>query len=240
MQLTISDVLELNKKRGYGYDEFKNFRPLTSKEFFDISCEIGCNQDNPEYRNLFEKLSRWISKNLKVQSALEIGSGPGYFLNCLNELGVDARGMDGNSFSQEYFKSKHPKYSDRYHLDPLFQESYSPVDVLLTIEVFEHIDDNGLVAVFKKIKEQIKPKFIVFSSTPHADPNEGWDLQWGHINMKPTTEWDKLFAQNGFVVSANRPPVTPWARLYINESVVHLPQYQRLMKKLPWWNKLIR
>jgi 2-polyprenyl-3-methyl-5-hydroxy-6-metoxy-1,4-benzoquinol methylase len=234
MYLTIEQVLERNKARGYGYDENNNVRPLTSEEFYTISCEMGLNQDNPGYRDLFERFSKWVVRTLNVKTGLEIGSGPGYFLYCLNKQGLDTRGMDGNSFSQAYFKSKHPEFADRYHLDPFFEQSYGQVDVLLTIEVFEHINDEGLESVFKKIREQVKPKVIVFSSTPHADPNPGWDVQWGHINMKPTHVWDELFAKNGFAVSKMVPPITDWARLYVNESVLGDLRYSKLLNKQSW------
>lgn len=234
MYLTIEQVLERNKTRGYGYDESGKVRPLNSKEFYEISCEMGLNQDNPEYRRMFENFSKWVVRTLKVKTGLEIGSGPGYFLYCLNKLGLETRGMDGNSFSQAYFQAKHPEFANHYHLDPYFEQSYGEVDVLLTIEVFEHIDDLGLEAVFKKIREQVKPKVIVFSSTPYADPHPGWDMQWGHINMKPIPVWDDLFAKNGFVASKRIPPVTDWARLYLNESVLAEPKYRRLLKKETW------
>jgi len=234
MYSTIEEVLERNKVRGYGYDEHHNVRALTSQEFYEISCEMGLNQDNPQYRRMFDNFSKWLVRTLKIQTALEIGSGPGYFLNCMNKLGVRTHGMDGNSFSQAYFQSKHPEFAGRYHLDPLFEQSYEPVDALLTIEVFEHIDDEGLASVFKKIREQVKPKLIVFSSTPHADPNPGWDQQWGHINMKPTAQWDELFASNGYLVSKMKVPITPWARLYVNASLVNEPKYRRLLEKQSW------
>ncbi len=234
MYLTIEQVLERNKARGYGYDENKKLRPLTSEEFYTISCEMGLNQDNPQYRRMFDKFSKWVVRTLKVKTGLEIGSGPGYFLYSLNKLGLETRGMDGNSFSQAYFKSKHPEFADRYHLDPFFEQSYGEVDVLLTIEVFEHINDEGLESVFKKIREQVKPKVIVFSSTPYADPNPGWDEQWGHINMKPIEAWDALFAKNGFVVSKTIPPITAWARMYVNESALSEPKYRKLLEKQSW------
>lgn len=235
--LTVEDVLARNKIRGFGFDENKNHRPLNSEEFYTISCEMGFNQDNPDYRKVFENFSQWVVQTLKVKTGLEIGSGPGYFLYCLNTLGLDTRGMDANPFSQAYFKSKHPEFSDRYHLDPFFEQSYGQVDVLFSIEVFEHITDAGLDSVFKKIREQVKPKVIVFSSTPHPDPNPGWDEQWGHINLKSVDAWDALFLRNGFVVSKQIPPITTWARMYVNASALGERKYRKLLEVPSWLDK---
>ncbi len=234
MYAKILEVIDRNEVRGYGYDEDRNARPFTPKEFYEISCEMGLNQDNPRYRRSFEKLAKWVVRTLGVKTALEIGSGPGYFLYCLNKIGVHAIGVDGNPFSQAYFLSKHPEYRSHYHLDPLFENAYERVDVLLTIEVFEHIDDHGLELVFRRIREQVKPKFIVFSSTPYVDPNVGWDQQWGHINIKPVEEWDELFASNGFAVSKMVPPITKWARLYIDDSLIRQGSYKHLLETQSW------
>ena len=229
MYLTIKEILEINKKRNFGYDNEGNIRPFSSEEFYNISCEMGLNQDNPEYRKLFDNFAAWISRNLKVRSGLEIGSGPGYLLNCLNQIGIETNGVDGNTFSQQYFKEKHLKYANYYHLDPLFEKNYSEADVLIAVEVFEHIDDAGLASIFRKISEEVRPKFIVFSSTPFADPNPGWDSQWGHINIKPTEDWDRLFLQHGFAKSSKRPPITEWARLYIDASLLGERTYSKLL-----------
>jgi 2-polyprenyl-3-methyl-5-hydroxy-6-metoxy-1,4-benzoquinol methylase len=234
MYLKIEEVLARNKIRGYGYDENHHPRALTSKEFYEISCELGLNQDNSEYRRLFENFSKWISRNLKAKTALEIGSGPGCLLYFLNKIGITTHGTDGNTFSRDYFVSKHPELSSHYHLDPFFEHNYEQVDLLISIEVFEHINDDGLASVFKKIREQVRPKIIVFSSTPYADPNAGWDEQWGHINMKPTEKWDELFSQNGFTASKMQVPITAWARLYISDSITSEPRYNRLLEKKSW------
>lgn len=239
MYLKTEEVLARNKNRNYGYDENKNIRALTDREFYDISCEMGSNQDNPQYRRLFDNFSRWIARTLGVNTGLEIGCGPGYLLYCLNKLGIDAHGTDGNPYSHEYFKSKHPALSHRYHLDPRLEKNYGQVDVLLSMEVFEHIEDEGLILVFRKIREQFKPKLIVFSSTPHPDLNPEWDQQWGHINIKPTAEWDDLFARNGFVASKMTVPFTEWSRLYVNKALVSEPKYCRLLKKQSWLSRKI-
>jgi hypothetical protein len=38
-------------------------------------------------------------------------------LNCLNELKINAVGVDGNPFSQDFFEKKHPHFREKYVLD---------------------------------------------------------------------------------------------------------------------------
>ena len=214
MNKTIAEIVLENKKLGRGLDEHGNPRALTDKEFFDISCELGCNQSSGDYRRLHECLAIWIGNSLGIRSALEIGAGPGYLLYCLNKIGINCIGVDGNEFSKSFFLQHHPEFADRYVLDKFFEQDYDHVDAIISIEVFEHIPDTGLHNILKKLRDRIRPHFIVFSSTPNADPNPGWDMQWGHVNIKQPEEWDELFRSYGYELSTATPPVTEWASLY--------------------------
>ncbi len=220
--LSISDVIEKNLKTGRGYDAERRPRPLTSQEFFEISAEIGANQNTPRYVRMFNRLVDWIHQELPAKTAVEIGSGPGYLLHRLNQKGIRTVGSDGNEFSMAFFQKNHPEHADCYRLDPYFELEYPQVDMVISIEVFEHIPDAGLATLLPKIKNQLQPKFIVFSSTPHADPNPGWDFQWGHINLKQPDEWDKLFASYGYIRTKLKPSVTQWACVYVDEKHVNL------------------
>lgn len=218
MPLSFPEVLALNRQLGRGIDSSGNPRPLTDKEFFEVSDELGQNQRNADYRRLHEFLATWIRDALSPRSALEIGSGPGYLLYCLNRLGIDATGLDGNPYSKGFFDRCHPDYQQRYLLDKYFEGHYEPVDVVVSIEVFEHIPDEGLERILARVRRDIRPRYFVFSSTPHHDPNPGWDMQWGHINVKQPAEWHQLFGRFGFRLANIRPPVTEWASLYVDAS----------------------
>jgi hypothetical protein len=214
MTKSIADLMAENRQTGRGFDPIGNLRSLTAKEFFDISDELGCNQRNEDYRRLHEHFAVWIKQFLGIRTALEIGAGPGYLLYCLNQLGIDSVGVDGNEFSRAFFLEHHPDFAGKYVLDPLFEKPYHRADALVSIEVFEHIPDDGLHNIMAKVRDEIRPRFIIFSSTPYADPNPGWDFQWGHINIKQPEEWHALFRQYGYELTAAKPPVTEWASLY--------------------------
>lgn len=219
MHKTIHDVIEKNRRIGRGYSEQGAPRLFTEQEFFDISMELGWNQLDAGYRRLHEKLALWIKGNLSVATALEIGCGPGYLTYCLNALGVACTGIDGNPYSKNLFDQLHGPFSSAFVLDKGFDNLYSEVDVVISIEAFEHIPDADLNKILSKVRQQIRPKFIVFSSTPYQDPNPEWDIQWGHINLKQPNEWHTLFKSFGYALSVLKPPVTEWASLYVSEQV---------------------
>lgn len=213
--LALEEILDRNRTLGRGFDAQGAPRPLTPEEFLQVSIEMGATQNTPAYRALFESLATWICALHPARSTLEIGCGPGYLLHCLNRLGIDALGVDGNPHSRAFFVERHPEHADRYRLDPLFERACAPADVLIAIECFEHIPDAGLEVLMRRVRDEVRPRFIVFSSTPYADPHPGWDLQWGHINVKPPEAWHALFARFGYRLTPHKPPVTEWASLYV-------------------------
>ena len=240
MNASLNEIAKINQILGRGYLPNGEARPLTDAEFFEISWEMGANQLNTQYRALFHQLAQWIFRELTPKTALEIGCGPGYLLHCLNQLGIQTIGVDGNPFSRELFTQEHPQYAQHYLLDKAFENDYAPIDVLISIECFEHIPDAGLHASLEKIAAKLKPQFIVFSSTPYADPNPDWDIQWGHINLKSEAQWIALFSQFGYEVVPNvTPPITPWALLFQNRSDYLLkPYHEKNSSRI--WNKLKR
>lgn len=143
-----------------------------------------------------------------------MGCGPGYLLYCLNKSGMDTVGIDGNRYSKHFFDRKHPGFSNKYHIDPLFAGKYEKADLSLSIECFEHIPDTSLGQIMEKVRREIQPQLILFSSTPYADPNPDWDIQWGHVNIKHPDEWRDFFLNHGYELTKEAPPITLWASLY--------------------------
>lgn len=219
MTKSIADIMRELPILGRGIAKTGELRPFSAHEFFEISCDLGFNQRNPAHPALFEQLADWIKGSLNPATALEFGSGSGYLLYCLNRLGITTLGVDANPYSRQFFEREHPDFAANYILDPTFRNDYPPVEVLISIEVFEHLRDEKLRRILAKVRSNIKPKYLVFSSTPHADPHPGWDFLWGHINLKCAEQWHDLFLQYRYEpVSGLRPPVTDWAILYIDSA----------------------
>lgn len=193
-----------------------DIRSLSDYEFFEVCSQMGWNQHNAGYRALIETLANWIKGELSVGSAMELGSGPGYLISCLNYLGINTIGIDGNRYSQNFFQEAHPAYAHQYCLDKFFEYRYSPAQAFIAIEVFEHIPDEGLMKILNKVREEIRPEFIVFSSTPYADIEPAWDVAWGHCNIKQPDQWVDFFKNFGYELSPLRPPITEWASLYVD------------------------
>jgi SAM-dependent methyltransferase len=211
---TSEEVRQIDHILDRGVDASGEPRPFTAREFFERSDEAGFNQNNDGYRSLFKNFSRWCVEQFQFNSALEIGAGPGYLTFLLNRLGIDCIGVDGNDYSMRFFQKLHPKYADRYRLDPEFKNDYPEREALFAIECFEHIPDPALELLMNKVTTEIRPRLIFFSSTPHPDPDPIADFQWGHINLKQPDEWDRFFDGFGYRRRKEQPPITQWACVY--------------------------
>jgi hypothetical protein len=130
-------------------------------------------------------------------------------------MGIDAYGFDGNRHFWGEFQLRHHDIRQRYVLDPLFTSRVQKSDVFISIEVFEHIPDDALHNIMMRVRYEAQPNFIVFSSTPFASELPGWDVQWGHINLKQPDEWSEFFSRYGYQLHDLKPPVTQWAQLYL-------------------------
>jgi 2-polyprenyl-3-methyl-5-hydroxy-6-metoxy-1,4-benzoquinol methylase len=214
MYKTIEQMCAYNRIIGRGYDVEGAPRPFDAREFFQISEEMGWNQNNPDYRCLFEGLARYIKGLPQSGTSLEFGCGPGYLINCLCKLGIKAMGVEANPYSKKGFDCSFPALSARYILDPTFSEHYGRVDLFIAIECFEHIPDGLLAKIMEKVSREIQPTYILFSSTPFPHPQEEWDIQWGHINLKQPAAWEAFFSRYGYALTQEKPPVTAWATLY--------------------------
>ena len=76
---------------------------------------------------------------------------------------------------------------------------------MLFIEVAEHLTEEQNRNLFK----EIRPKYILFSSTPHKNP--GFDEDWGHCTILQPEEWLTLFDSMGYEFVRDLSVPTPWA-----------------------------
>lgn len=182
---------------------------LTPEEFFAAERRMGLTQDNMHYFNMHRKLALWIWETFKPQRVLEIGCGPGALLESLLEMGIAAGGIDPCAPARDYFLKRNPQWANEYRLTWPDENIITLADVLVSIEVFEHLTDAQIIEAI----ERVNFKHLVFSSTSRFKNTE-FERQWGHINVKQPHEWDAFFKPLGLKRTAHRPGITPWSCVY--------------------------
>lgn len=188
----------------------------TSEEFHKHEQAYGYTQDHKGYRELTEVFARWVLETLNPKTALELGCGTGGNMVALLSKGVMVRGLDYNEHSVKYFQERHPMYESLAQVADLTKEPLEldvPVDLMYSIEVFEHIKQpeewwNQFISGLAK-----QTKNFYFSSTPYYS-TEFFDHYWGHINIRKRSEWINLFERNGFKFVSNPKISTKWDLLF--------------------------
>jgi 2-polyprenyl-3-methyl-5-hydroxy-6-metoxy-1,4-benzoquinol methylase len=172
----------------------------TDKEFFDHEINNGISPHNPEYLNLMLATSDIVVKY--ANDIIEIGSGLGTLGECLIKKGCNYYGIEPNKYHRDFALDRGVQLNDLDNYPKL-------CEMIVSIEVFEHLTDNQIDEYLKSIQAT----YFLFSSTPHKTTEE-FDTWWGHINLKSEEEWITLFSKYGYKVHEKLSIPTTWSLLF--------------------------
>jgi 2-polyprenyl-3-methyl-5-hydroxy-6-metoxy-1,4-benzoquinol methylase len=170
---------------------------LSEKEFIEFELKVGICYSNPNFRKLAEKTYEQI-KDLPFETVIDYGCGTGAYSQVLNDNGRKVIAQDIMKAHRDYVKENHP--------DLKVVAKPVKADLMYFIEVAEHMTDDEIV----KAIEKIDPAFIIFSSTSERTEN---DLAWGHVNIKPQSEWITFWEAMGYEMMKELKYPTAWSKL---------------------------
>ena len=169
---------------------------LTEKEFLEAEInDLNLTMENPDFVALAKSVANYCNK-YKPESVLDYGCGTGVYSEVLRQEGFKIIGQD-------VFKSHRDYCKENYPLLKVYQKP-KEADLMLWIEVAEHMTDQEIA----KAMEIVKPRIILFSSTPHKTE---FDQSWGHINIKSETQWTSMFRSFGYKLIDKPKTPTLWA-----------------------------
>lgn len=190
--------------------------PATDQEFFNVCLTHGHIQENKSYEEMHRKTVDWLIEKLDPKTVVEFGSGPGATVEYFMDRGIPTIGLEINPKFIEYWDKRNPHLPDNmiecdFIHDPIEMDEVS--DLGISIEVFEHIKqseedwDKFITWLSKNFKN------FFFTSTPFREkPSQ--DLFWGHINIRTTTSWIKLFERNGWELVEKPKVLVGWDLLF--------------------------
>jgi 2-polyprenyl-3-methyl-5-hydroxy-6-metoxy-1,4-benzoquinol methylase len=170
---------------------------LTEEEFLKIELEGGIGFHNPEFVADRDKDAQMMI-NYKDMKAIDYGCGTGVYAERFRKAGFDIVAQDVSKAHRDYIKNNCPDL--KVIAEPIKK------DLMLFIEVAEHMTDEEIT----KAIEAINPKIILFSSTSE---NTDHDEIWGHVNVKPQTEWIAFWESMGYKVIDEPKNPTKWTKL---------------------------
>jgi 2-polyprenyl-3-methyl-5-hydroxy-6-metoxy-1,4-benzoquinol methylase len=170
---------------------------LTDDEFLKKELEIGVGFHNPNFIRNRDKDAKMMLPYVNLK-AIDYGAGCGVYAEQFRKAGFDIVAQDISKAHRDYIRQHCPD----------LKVIAKPVkkDLMLFVEVAEHMTDEEIV----KAIEKIDPKIILFSSTSQKTEQ---DILWGHCNIKPQTEWVTFWEAMGYKVIARPGRPTKWTMI---------------------------
>jgi hypothetical protein len=134
-----------------------------------------------------ERIAEWFAIHHATETILDVGCGPGIYVEAMRRQGLNAFGVDGD---ERLVESKY------LHKIDIIAEGIVPVrgviDVVVSLEVGEHIPEADARTYVNYLTTQACPDAIYFSA---ARPGQGGE---GHINCQIKAYWLRLFCKRGY------------------------------------------
>lgn len=172
---------------------------MVSEEIFlQTELDAGIHHKNSAFVHLCHATVQAV-KGLDIKTVMDYGCGTGVYSYAFMNEGFDVVAWEKFKAHKDYLEKELPQIK--------IIDKPVTTDLLVLIEVAEHMTDKELDKLFK----DIKPKYILFSSTSDRTP---WDLAWGHINVKEQIEWVTFFEKKNYKLVRETKMPTEWSKLF--------------------------
>ena len=172
---------------GAKYDKiFKTIDALHHAGWYQLRepSKIDYNHLDAEERPFAKRLTSWIGENLHPTHVLDLGCGPGTYVDCFTDLGIDCIGYDTDLRVEN---------QDRLLCKSLFDLEHS-APVVLCMEVAEHIDGSENQRIVDTMHKALEPGGVLIWTA--AKPGQGGV---GHINCQTKDYWELLLEDTGLI-----------------------------------------
>ena len=180
-------------------------------------------KDSPNTKDFLQGVAQQIAK-MKVRTVLDVGCAMGHLVAGLRDLGVEAYGIDISEYAiSEVRDDIKPYCNAQAVLEDLPKNFPEKFDLAITIEVFEHIQEDDARAAIGNLCKWSDT--VIFCSTPDdfEDPT--------HVNVRQREYWSRLFAEQGFYNDLDTKPsyITNYAVCYRRKSelISQIESYER-------------
>jgi glycosyltransferase involved in cell wall biosynthesis len=176
----------LNVHTGKGWYERKNNRAeldWLKKEYPKHPERLNYNHMQAEEKPFANRLAAWVKQKLNPSSLLDIGCGPGHFVDSFRDCGIDAKGID---VDDRVHGKEHLTYQS------LFDITNESADVVVCMEVAEHIEQALEDEVVAKVVSTVG-KTLIWTAAAIGQGGIG------HINCKNKNDWAEKLTNAGLV-----------------------------------------
>jgi glycosyltransferase involved in cell wall biosynthesis/SAM-dependent methyltransferase len=152
------------------------------RKFPVVKEEIDYGKVEAEEKPMANRLALWVKSELDPSSILDLGCGPGHFVESMIARGLNAKGIDTDE-----------RVIGKPHLEQksLFDNT-DKADLVICLEVAEHIPENLSDKVVETVVKATN-KYLIWTA---AQPGQGGE---GHINCQPVEYWKDKFVRAGLI-----------------------------------------
>lgn len=176
----------LNVYSGKGWYERKHNRSeldWLKKEYPKHPERLNYNHMQAEEKPFANRLASWVKQELNPTTLLDIGCGPGHFVDSFRDQGIDAKGLD---VDDRVHGKEHLTYQS------LFDITNEKADVVVCMEVAEHIEQSLEDEVVAKVVSTVG-KTLIWTAAAIGQGGIG------HINCKDKNDWAEKLTKAGLV-----------------------------------------
>ncbi len=162
------------------YPPIERKEVIRAKPITEIDYDLLWKEEKP----CTDRIAEWIKANISTERVVDIGCGPGMLVYSLVEQGIDAVGYD---IDERVNNKEHLKQISLFDLN-------DPADLVVCMEVAEHIKENLSDSVVDSIIRNMKPGGKLLWTA--AAPGQGGV---GHINCQYKEYWQEKFEKRMLV-----------------------------------------
>lgn len=133
-----------------------------------------------EEKPFADRLAQFMKHVIRPNTVLDIGCGPGHFVESMRDIGINALGID--------IDERIGKKPYLFREDILYTKFVA--DVCICLEVFEHIEEDYADELVDKVSSMFMDT-LIFTA---AQPGQGGV---GHINCQYPKYWSDKFIDRG-------------------------------------------
>lgn len=173
-------VLDVHTGKGwYQRHPERNDMAWLKRDFPRLPERMNYNQIENEEKPMADRLAAWVKSELDPATVLDIGCGPGTYVDSFRDQGLEAVGLD---IDERVHGKQHLTYKSLLDIDT------ERAELVICLEVAEHIDAEFEDSVVAKVAGAVG-RTLIWTA---AAVGQGGI---GHINCKHKQEWaDKLTA----------------------------------------------
>lgn len=175
------NVLDVYEGKGWYEKHDRNDLAFLKKDYPTHPERLNYSHMQAEEKPFADRLALFIKSELDPSSVIDVGCGPGHFVESLRGLGLNAYGIDVD----ERVRGK-----DYLEYKSLLDMTDEVADVVLCLEVAEHIEETKSQEVVDKVVNATK-EILIWTA---AQTGQGGI---GHINCQPLDYWKQKFIDAG-------------------------------------------